>query len=333
MNDNEIKEKLKNAKGKIKEDKQITKSKKDKGSYLIVILGAIVIALSTLLIPTSINYKSFAFSLYIPVASFIFARLYYLFFFIKRKKYVSLIKYLCLFYILLTILVVEFNLERNIGFAIWVVPIVNIISGFFNVFPSISLGDTIEEKNKLDEESKKAVEIETKKVNKIMIIISIIGGIFSAGVGFALDKNHSIWGITIYSSIVLLIATFIIKLIISKISRKSEDLVNEAFSTRMGGLKESHNSIYGKTTYYNLRYIYNYAVLAYKMCSPFVCFIVLLILSKLDLGLTIVITSIYIIMNFSIVWYDSGEEFIGDDGVVAKLYDKSGNETGTIRNH
>lgn len=333
MNDNEIKEKLKAAKGKIKEDKKIEKSKKDKASYLVSIIGALVIALSTIVIPTSINYKSFSFILYITVTSFVFSRLYYLYFFIKLKKYVYFEKYLWVFYILVSVLVVVFNLERNIGFAIWFAPIVNIISAFLNEFPYIGLGRTIEEKNKLDDEPKKATELEAKKTMTISTIIAIVGGLFSAGVGFVLDKDHGIWGISIYSAIILSIATFIIKIIISKVSKKSEDLVNKAFSTHMGGYKGSNSSIYGSSTYYDLRYIYNYGALAYRICSPIVCLIALIIESKFDLGLTIVVTSIYIIMNLLIVRYDEGEEFIGNDGVVARVYDKDGNERGTIRNH
>ncbi len=333
MNDNEIKEKLKKAKGKIKEDKKITKAKKDKGSYIAVIVGALAIALISLLIPTSINYKALAFTLYITIASYVFTRLYYLYFIIKTKKCIYLEKYLWLFYILVSTFVVVFNSERNIGFAIWVAPIANIISAVLNTFPYLGLGNTIKEKNKLDDESKKAVEIEAKKVMTISTIIAIVGGIFSAGVGFVLDKDHGIWGISIYSAIILLISTFITKLIISKISRKSENLVNEAFSTEMGGYKGSHSSIYGSSTYYNLRYIYNYGTLAYRICSPIACLVVLLIESKLDLGLAIVVTSIYIIMNLLIVRYDEGEDFVGNDGVVARVYDKDGNERGTIRNH
>jgi hypothetical protein len=324
MSDNDlIKQKMKAAKKNVKEKKK--EANKKKVNILYGILLGILEGLGTYLITKETTWYGFAMIGYVVLYSYIFQ--YLLGTYLEGKKELSF--YDCnlsfIFSGMISLFVICF--KRKFIILAFILPIVNFC---YNLLcePNDDLCKTWYEKGILKDDGLKAVNMELKKLTIIALILGLIGALNIFGVYRYFSTEKSVFAIVLVAIIVLFIWNFIVKIIIENVSASRVKVLNCAFNLNI--CKKTHD--YETTSFHNINIIYNYFTMYYRLFAFIFTLCIVFLFTSFNLGLTLILTSSYILICLCYPQYDNGiSTTYRMEQTVATIYDKDGKIAGEIK--
>lgn len=338
MNDADlIKERLKKGKKKIKEN---TKEKNSKPKIVTGIILGFIQSLSLLLFSTNMKWSGFAVICYLCLTSFAIIKIYATISDIKHKKnkktasFISSIDRNVSFkrsFLIISTLCSMFTLYvKDFEAFIYIAPIVNIIVSFLvSADMNYDLSKAYDELFEMEKLAKKAIYMELNKSLIIVAILSVIGGAILAKIYSSIDDS-GVFLILLGTCVVSSVWNLIAKIILNTYSKKREEVLNSAFDLKMGNYKPSDRDSV------SLNYIHvicSLNVFRYRIIANVVAFIILLILSKFNLSVSVIMITFYTSICFGLLRYDEGAYYFGTETTVANIYDANGNKTGSIKKY
>lgn len=333
-----IKEKLKEGKKKKKEEHK---------SFLSFFLIAIIQGVGTLIIPQNSKWIGITIFCYLFLTAFIYIKVFGAY---KITKYMNKNQLVVLpdskkeifekgfkyFTYIGTIVTIAMIFIRKLSFWNIIAPIIYCFSLKETMLdelpPSDSIKWTFNYLSRLQNIERKAIKMQTKWFIIISVILALIGSLIMGsiyGIKYANKEQDVYILIVIISCIVAYILNIVMKLIINLFSKTKERTLNRAFNLNMGEWKDAKNDIISKD--YKPRVLYNFGVMYYKVFVIPCTILVLLFISKFDISMTIIITTIYTLISSFIAYSDS--DMRGKGGGIrhtAWIKDARGNTTGSI---
>lgn len=328
MNDKElIKEKLKEGKKKAKINKTNDKKKQGKKfSIIVTVIIAIIQVATTFAIPQNAKWFGISMTLYMLITTR--AIICLLQTFLEERNYANDRKVVEIYYIASTVAIFIAGFIRKFGFLTYLLPVLNYWLGSevgfsinSEIFSAILFLHTNE---KL---AQKAIKMQLRKM---IILLSISPIIFALTLGTFYQKQYTgkeVLDIIIVAIVAAIIMNLIGTIILKVVSKRKEKLLNAAFGLKMG---EEKYTIETSINYYP-RVIHNFAIMYYRAISLIIIFITLLIFTKVDMSISILITSVYHIVTIIFPRYKEDYILTVTENTVANIYDSDGNKMGSIK--
>ena len=322
-----IKEKLKAGKKQVKANK-INEKKAGKNFNLLVAgVIALVQVLITFAIPKNANWFSMSMIAYMVVTTSAITNI--LATYLYAKDYTNSDKVKNTFYIISSIGIFIVGNIRNLGFLTFLLPILNLPLGWIisGLTPNVHLEKSITAFYNCDKLARKAVKMQLKKTILLVIIVSIVCSLALGTLYLNANVEKEVILILIGAVIVAVVVNLIFMVVIKIVSKRIEKVLNVAFGLKMGEVSYvCENSIN-----FNARIIYDYSIMYYRWISLAISIITLLILTKCDISISILIASVYHWISMVFPKYDEGWKYTGaGEQTVANIYDSDGNRTGSI---
>lgn len=326
MNDKElIKEKLKEGKKKAKINKINEKKQGKTFNIIMPVFIAIIQVAITCVIPKSAKWFGLSMTLYMLITTR--AIICLLQTFLEEKNYVNKRKVVEIYYIASTVAIFIIGFVRRFGFLTYLLPVLNYIMGSdvgfsinSDIYAAILYLQTSE---KL---AQKAIKMELRKMTILLCISPVIFAV-SLGIFYQKQYTEEVLEILIVAVVTAIIMNLIGTIILKVASKRKEKLLNAAFGLKMG---EEKFIIETSINYYP-RIIHNFAIMYYRAISLIAIFITLLILTKMDVSISILITSIYHIVTLIFPKYKEDYTLTVTEHTVANIYDSDGNKMGSIK--
>lgn len=321
-----IKEKLKAGKKKVKKQQQ-----NETSNIIPAILAVIIQTSLAFFISKANNIGTFAMICYTLLTTFVIMNglaTYNLF----KKKNSNSDNFLKTFYILSTIGIALVGVINKLGFLTWLLPILNFACGWYfsmNV-PNVYLESTLLEYNRLNKLPKKAIIMELKKVIVLAIILALLTSLALCKIYSDANKEDEILLILIGSAIVVAIANLIVSFVLKFVSKRMEKVINTAFDVKLGTTDYNYSKDYYKQ---NLSVFSNFSTMIYRITSLVVCTLCLLVYTKLDISISILMITVYHMITMCYPKYTESRISDGETKVettVANIYNSDGKQTGKI---
>lgn len=299
MNEKEIKEKLRNGK---KENQKA--SKKGIIEKLKPVALGFLIALFTLLIPSSTKWYWLVIICYQIVSIFILSRIVDIVKIIKLKKDYKNMKCEIPSYLDWNVI----GMSSSVFSAIICFFLGHIVVGIVSLIACFVLFVCVEYKwsflekfSSMDyqlarytNEEYSAIMIEKKKVNRLAIIIAIISGIIMGMVSYKAD--YSVIGRPLAVIILCFIVVPISFKIVKRIATKSEEAINTAFGTKIGQYRKKIEVGYNPDAY-NINILRNFAYVSYTTVNMIILLISLCFFSNFDIMYIMYVSALVIILD------------------------------------
>ncbi len=329
-----IKQKLKQGKKKAKENlkKEKINKKQSECTILLGIILGVIHAFSTYVIAKDTTYWELAMICYIFISSYAIIRGLSSYNCITTHKGDYFQKSLAAFVLTSTICLIYVGMQRELGFLTVLLIIVNLVYGLTDTYctPNSYLEQSSNEYYFMNKMVKKAIKMQLRKSVVVCFILAVIEALVLSGVYKSGEPNLSeAWAIIIVTVIAMLIWNLIAMVILKVSTKKLEMALNAGFDLNIGGFKAE----YSNSVQYNTRLVYNYSVLFYRTLALIVSIIVLLIYTKFNISISIIMTTVYVIINLCYPRYDEAYIYTGTQSTVATIYDKNGNKTGEIKKY
>lgn len=224
--------------------------------------------------------------------------------------------------------------------SIWTIlaPILNLF--YFNEVltddlpPDYGIRETFSYLDLREKLTKKAIKMQIKWSFILASILAFIGSVMLSGIysiRYANNEKDIMIVIVIISLIFCFIWNLIVKIVISLFSKQKEKTLNRAFNLNMGEWKDSKSEIISETC--DIRVLYNYGIMYYKISVIPCIILILLFVSKFDIPMTIIITTIYTFISSLLEYSSSDSHGRGSDLLSRKtawIKDKAGNTIGSV---
>lgn len=320
-----IKQKMKEAKRKIKENRKGENN--SKVNILFGVLLGILEGFGTYLITKESTWYGLAMVCYVILYSYIFHQLLGTYFQEKKNLNVDSCENAFIFIGIISLFLI--CIKRNLIILAFILPVVSFIYNVISL-PNTDLGDTWNERKKIKNDGAKAFNMELKKIIIISFVLGIIGALSISGIYKYISSESGVFSIIIGSVIFILIWNLIVKIILENVAASRVKVLNYAFNLNIGKFKKD----FGTTSTHNINIVYNYFVMYYRLVALISTFCLVFIFTNFDLGITIILTSCYILICKGYPRYDNGM-FTPErtEHTVATIYDKNGNRAGEIKKY
>lgn len=323
-----IKQKLKEGKKQVKANK--IKEKKESKNFNLLIVGiiAVIQVLITFAIPKDAIWFGMSMIAYMVVTTSAIINI--LATYLYAKNYTNDDKVKKAFFLISTITIFIVGNIRDLGFLTFFLPIINLPLGWIitHLTPNIDLTKSIDALNRCEKLAKKAVNMQLKKMILLIIVVSIICSLALGTLYLEANVENEVVLILIGSAIVAVVVNLIFMLTIKVVSKRIEKVLNAAFGLKMGEV----NYVCETSTNFNAGIIYNYTIMYYRWISLAISIITLLILTKFDISVSILIASVYHWISMVFPKYNESWIYTGaGEQTVARIYDSDGNQTGSIK--
>lgn len=326
MSDNKsIKQKMKESKKKVRENAKNESRKKV--NILFGIFAGIFEGIGTFLITKESTWYGIAMVCYVVLYSYIFH--YLIGTYLENKKKLNIDGYEKSLIFLGMISLFIICIKRGFGLSAFILPVVNFIYNLADM-TNYNLYSTWNERKNLKGDGAKAFNLELRKIVIVTFVLGLIGALSISGIYKYISSESGVFSIIIGSVIFILIWNLIVKIILGKITESRVKVLNYAFNLNIGKLIQD----YGTSSRHNINIVYNYLVMYYRLFAFIFTFSLVFIFTHFDLGITIILTSCYVLICKGYPQYDDGLHMrYREPETVATIYDKNGNRAGEIKKY